>query len=85
MKICIGFKRSIWHFPSKCGSLGVESTDIFLLRHHKAAAMKPRISVGKPGCKCKKDGAPTSHFALAKWWLMSVRCITHFNNYVPVI
>jgi len=29
MKICNGFIRSVWHFPSKCGSLGVEATDIF--------------------------------------------------------
>jgi hypothetical protein len=72
-------------FPQQMGLSWCGSYRYFLLRHHKAAAMKPKISVGTTGCKCKKADGSISHSTLAKWWLMSARCIKHFNNYVPVI
>jgi hypothetical protein len=72
-------------FPQEMWIFGVEATDIFLLRNHKETAMKPIITVGTTGRECENADGPISHSSLAKSGLMSVRCITHFNSYVPVI
>jgi len=74
MKIFTGFKWSIWHFHSKCGSLGVEATDIFCCATIKQQLWNQEFLLAHLDANVKRPAGlyHIPHSQNRGWWAFAV-------------